>query len=532
MAALSPAPYRTMVQPGILRMADVRMKFGSVEVLKGVSLGLGRGEILGLLGQNGSGKSTLIKVLAGFNSPEAGSRITLWGETLPLPLDPRRIRALGVAFVHQHLALIPSLSVADNMLVGDDTKVRRLGIRWRQERAAMRQLFAEFGLNIDPSALVSSLSPVERAYTAILRAVAELRRSEAGRAGEGVLVLDKPTPFLSAEDVDKLFDLLRRIKKTGASVIIVTHDIDEVLEITDRVAIMRDGRLDAVLATADTTRQDILDRIVGHAIAPYQRSERVIDDHIAVTVENLSGGMLRLFNAKLKRSEVVGVTGLIGSGFAELPYLMFGAMAGQGRITLIRSHDIARFTPRRAIDAGIGLIPGDRAYQSCIGGLSVAENATLLALPSMRGIWGLDSKAISEKAAALIRDYDVRPDRPDVKMSTLSGGNQQKVIMGKWLAENPRLLLLDEPTQGVDYGARQQIFAAIDQITRQGTTVLCASTDYEQLAQICDRVFVFHRGAAVTCLQDPELSREDIARACFHEPASQATRDPQPENAR
>ncbi|MEQ5870688.1 sugar ABC transporter ATP-binding protein [Sagittula sp. NFXS13] len=504
----------------VLRMADVRMKFGPVEVLKGVSIHLKRAEILGLLGQNGSGKSTLIKVLAGFNSPEPGSKVTLWGDTLPLPLDPARIRGMGVSFVHQHLALIPSLSVADNMLVADDARPRPFGIRWRQERAAMRELFAEFGLTIDPSDTVEQLSPVERAYVAILRALAELRRSKAGRSGEGILVLDEPTPFLSAEDVDKLFTLLRQIKKTGASVIIVTHDIDEVLAITDRVAIMRDGRVGAVMTTAETSRQKVLDTIVGRAIAPYERAPRTASEDVVARIEGLSGGRLAGFDATLHRGEVVGVTGLIGSGFAEVPYLLFGAMAGQGRLSLGDQTpvEIKRHSPDRAIRAGLGLIPGDRMHQSCIGGLTVEENATFLGLGRMRGRLGLRRTALTESTADLIRTYDVRPARTEVNLSTLSGGNQQKVIMGKWLAEAPKLLLLDEPTQGVDYGARQQIFAALDQAVGQGTSILCASTDYEQLAQMCDRVFVFHRGQAVACLSGAALTREGIARACFHDP--------------
>ncbi|MBU2957639.1 sugar ABC transporter ATP-binding protein [Paracoccus sp. 1_MG-2023] len=510
-------------QPGVLRMADIRMTFGTVEVLKGVSVNLRRAEILGLLGQNGSGKSTLIKVLAGFNSPDPGSKVTLWGETLPLPLDPRRIRAMGVAFVHQHLALIPSLSVADNMLVGDD-RPRRTGIRWRRECAWMRELFDEFGLEIEPTALVETLSPVERAYTAILRAVAELRRSEAGRAGEGILVLDEPTPFLSAEDVEKLFALLRRIRRTGASVIIVTHDIDEVLEITDRVAIMRDGQMDAVLTTAETTRQDILNTIVGSVIAPFRRAPAAPRHEVAARIEGVSGGRLAQFDAELRRGEVVGVTGLIGSGFAEIPYLLFGAMAGRGRLTLEDAqdvaHDVVTLTPAAAIGAGIGLIPGDRAHQSCVGGLSVEENATFLGLRRLRGRFGLRRNRMAEAAQSLIAEYDVRPARAQVPLATLSGGNQQKVVMGKWLAEDPRLLLLDEPTQGVDYGARQQIFAALDRAAGQGTAILCASTDYEQLAQICDRVFVFHRGRSVACLSGPALTRENIARACFHDGAA------------
>lgn len=505
----------------VLRMHDVCMKFGPVEVLRDVSLTLARGEILGLLGQNGSGKSTLIKVLAGFNSPEPGSKVRLWGDDLPLPLDPARIRKMGVAFVHQHLSLVPSLSVADNMLVSDDAKTRPWGINWRAERQRIAELFAGFGLSIDPMATVDTLSHVERAYVAIVRAVDELQRSDAGQGGEGILVLDEPTPFLSAEDVARLFALLRRIKKTGASVIIVTHDIDEVLEITDRVAVMRDGRLVSIMETASATRQEILDTIVGRAVALYERkkgTDIATHDRPPIVIEALSAPHLSGFNTRIAPGEVVGVTGLIGSGFASVPYALFGAIPATGRMRMGgATFDIAQLNPGAACAAGIAFMPGDRIHQAGIGSLSVTENATFLALDRLRSILGLSQTAATAATEALITEHDVRPPRPHVPLGTLSGGNQQKVLIGKWLAEDPGLLLLDEPTQGVDFGARQKILEALDGATRKGTAILCASTDYEQLAQICDRVLVFHRGAVVAELSGTDLTKQTIARACFRE---------------
>ncbi|WOI58019.1 sugar ABC transporter ATP-binding protein [Palleronia sp. LCG004] len=506
----------------ILRMRNIRMSFGSVDVLKDVSLGLRRGEILGLLGANGSGKSTLIKVLAGFNSPNAGSLVRLWGEDLPLPLDPARIRRMGVAFVHQHLALIPSLSVADNMIVSDESR-RPYGIRWRTERARIARLMDEFGLSIDPMADVASLSPVERAYVAIVRAVAELRRSDAGRGGEGILVLDEPTPFLSVDDVERLFGLLRRIRKTGASVIIVTHDIDEVLDITDRVAIMRDGRLTAVMRTDETSRQKILDTIVGRSIAAYARAPRRPSGQKVLRIDGLTGGRCARFDAAIRPGEIVGVTGLIGSGFADIPYLLFGATPGRGRLTLNgRTHDIARLQPASAQAAGIGLLPGDRMGQAGIGSLSVTENATFLALPRLRRFGRLSPGAMRGATEDLIATHDVRPANPAANLGNLSGGNQQKVLLGKWLAEAPQLLCLDEPTQGVDYGARQQIFAALDAAAGDGMAILVSSTDHEQLAQICDRVIVFRRGRPDAILDGPALTKEAIARASLAPPEPDA----------
>ncbi|MBS1301404.1 sugar ABC transporter ATP-binding protein [Loktanella sp. SALINAS62] len=499
----------------ILRMSQIRMKFGSVEVLRDVNLTLRRKEIVGLLGANGSGKSTLIKVLAGFNSPQPGSVVRLWGEDLPLPLNAARIRQMGVAFVHQHLALIPSLSVVDNMLISDTSR-RPYGIKWRAERRKIAALMAEFDLDIDPDAMVETLSPVERAFVAIVRAFAELRRSDAGRAGEGILVLDEPTPFLSVADVEKLFTVLRNIRSTGASVIIVTHDIDEVLALTDRVAVMRDGRLAAMMKTKDTSRQQILDTIVGRAIAAYVRAPRPAPTKRNVTIEALTGGRCKGFDADLKAGEILGVTGLIGSGFADVPYLLFGAMQGSGHIKIGDTYlDAENLPPATAHAAGIALLPGDRMGQGGVGSLSVTENATFLALPRMRRGPGLSHGMMRRATAGLIADHDVRPANPDADLGNLSGGNQQKVLLGKWLAEAPKLLCLDEPTQGVDYGARQQIFAALDHAAAQGMSILVASTDHEQLAQLCDRVVVFWRGRPVMTLAGKDVEKDRIARVCL-----------------
>lgn len=510
----------------ILSMSKIRMNFGPVQVLKDVTLTLRRKEIVGLLGANGSGKSTLIKVLAGFNSPQPGSVVRLWGEDLPLPLDATRIRQMGVAFVHQHLALIPSLSVIDNMLISDTSR-RPYGINWRSERRKIATLMKEFDLAIDPDATIEKLSPVERAFVAIVRAFAELRRSDAGRAGEGILVLDEPTPFLSVADVDKLFGVLRKIRKTGASVIIVTHDIDEVLSLTDRVAVMRDGRLAAMMTTADTTRQQILDTIVGRAISAYTRAPRSLPATPNVSIKGLSGGRCTSFDADIKAGEILGVTGLIGSGFADVPYLLFGATPGAGCISVGNCNlDAARLSPAAAHSAGVALLPGDRMGQGGVGSLSVTENATFLALRRLRWGPGISPAAMAQATKQLISAHDVRPANPSADLGNLSGGNQQKVLLGKWLAESPRLLCLDEPTQGVDYGARQQIFEALDNAAAQGMSILVASTDHEQLAQLCDRVIVFRWGAPVLALEGQDVTKEQIARACLGNDISPQTPHP------
>lgn len=508
-----------MSDNSVLKMTDIRMRFGSHYALKGVSLSIRRGEVFGLLGQNGSGKSTLIKVLAGFHQPEAGSKITLWGKTMPLPLDPTDIKQRGVAFVHQHLALVPSLSVVENMRVTALDQKTPYRISWKRERERVAGLFREFGLDIDPRASVASLSPVERAFVAIIRAFEDLRASDAGYGGEGILVLDEPTPFLPAEDVNRLFELIRSIVRTGASVIIVTHDIDEVRDITDRVAVLRDGELAGLLDTKAASRQDILDTIVGERIESFSKDRRTAASGVpaSVTVSNCAPGTGPAYDLCIAEGETLGVTGLIGSGYASLPYALYGAMTARGTLQIDKTTiDLARLTPAGAQAHGIALLPGDRLGAAGAGSLSVTDNITLPVLPDLAGPLGLDLRAMRGRADELSAVYDVRPHNPTLALGALSGGNQQKVLLAKWLQTDPKLLLLDEPTQGVDFGARQQIFEALDQAARKGTAILCASTDNEQLEQICDRILVFSRGRPVTELKGAEITRAAITEACFY----------------
>ncbi|MFT4183927.1 MAG: sugar ABC transporter ATP-binding protein, partial [Rhizobium sp.] len=507
-----------MSDDAVLTMNNIRMRFGSHYALKGVSLSVARGEVFGLLGQNGSGKSTMIKVLAGFHQPEEGSEIMLWGKPMPLPLDPMEIKKRGVAFVHQHLALVPSLTVVENMRVGALGHRNPWCVSWRGECRRVARLFAEFGLSIDPRATVASLAPVERAFVAIVRAFDELRASDAGHGGEGILVLDEPTPFLPAEDVKRLFELVRGIVRTGTSVVIVTHDIDEVRDITDRVAVLRDGELVAVLDTGTASRQDILDTIVGTRIDAFAKTRMAPGSgtpHICVS--DLTDGVTKPFSFDIRPGETLGITGLIGSGFAVVPYMLYGARTARGSISVDgRAAGLAGMRPLAAQAMDIAFLPGDRLGAAGFGSLAVTDNITLPILGDFRAGLGLDRKRMARDAHRLCGACDVRPLRPELTLGSLSGGNQQKVLLAKWLQTRPKLLMLDEPTQGVDFGARQQIFEALARAAAEGTSILCASTDNEQLAQICDRVLVFSRGRPVIELAGAAITKEVIAEACFN----------------
>jgi len=511
------APAGAPARP-VLRLSNLSKNFGGVHALDRVSLSVASGEVHGLLGQNGSGKSTLIKILSGFHAPDPGGQLWIDDREVSLPVAPEALREHGLSFVHQHLGLVPSLTVLENLLVYDLAVADRWAINWRAEAQRARELFARYDIWLDPLAPVSRLSPVERAQLAIVRAFDWLQRTRRAAGASGLLILDEPTPFLPAHDVDALFRLVRDIVRAGTSVIFVSHDIDEVLEITSRATVLRDGRVAGTFATAAMDKRAIIHMIVGeHVDLETMRPPSKPRGARAAAIRNLQGGTIRDFSAELSGGEVVGLTGLIGSGYDEIIYLAFGAVpAVAGTLELGgRAIELARLTPNEAIAAGCILIPSDRQGAGAVTTLSVTENVNLAVLGDVSRAWALANSKLVENAASLVERFDIRPRDPALLFGALSGGNQQKALIAKWFQTSPRLMLLDEPTQGVDVGARAQVFSAIAKAAEEGATVLCASSDYEQLGAICDRVLVFSRGVVIEEIAGDRISKSAIAEACY-----------------
>ncbi len=511
-------------EPSALSIRHWSKRFGGALALDDVALEIMPGEVHGLLGQNGSGKSTLVKILSGYHTPEPGAELVMGGEGVPLPITAATARRFGLAFVHQHLGLVPSLTVLENLRISAIATETSWYVDWRRERQRAREVFARFGLQIDPQARIADLPQVERALVAIVRAFEEIRAATGGRSG--VLVLDEPTPFLPKAGVDQLFALLRSIVAEGAAVIFVSHDIDEIKEITDRATVLRDGRLAGTVNTRDASHDDFVELIVGRRVDLFRAHHRDLSQaEIAASVRHVTGGVLEDVSIEIRRGEVLGLTGLIGSGFDDLPYLIQGARtATAGTLDIGGSTlPLTRMSPSAAIPLGIALLPGDRLGSAGVGGLPVADNISLPVLDEFFRRLLLDWGAIFGRAAQLGRTYDVRPNRPEMNLASLSGGNQQKVLMAKWLQTKPKLLMLDEPTQGVDVGARQHLFTALSDAAEQGTSVLVASTDYEQLSQICDRVLIFGRGRIVHELTGADVSKDRIAEQCLRSSSANIT---------
>ncbi|MCU1500390.1 MAG: sugar transporter ATP-binding protein, partial [Acidimicrobiales bacterium] len=404
-----------------LSLRNLSKSFGGTHALRGVDLDVLPGEVHGLLGENGSGKSTLIKVLAGFHEPDGGE-LLVDGEPVRLPLATGQFRSLGMSFVHQDLGLVESLSVLENLRVAEIASSRsRFGISWRSERARARDTFERYGVLLDPSATVADLKPVERALLAIVRAIEEIR--SVGR-GHGLLILDEPTVFLPKEGVERLFSLVRDAAAAGTSVLFVSHDLDEVREITDRVTVLRDGALVGTVVTADTTETQFVEMIIGRSLAALGEVHHadLTEKQVGVSVEGLTGASVRDVSFEMHEGEVVGLTGLLGSGFEEVPHLLYGAR--QARSGLLTIHgvpiDVTRLKPTGAIAAGLALIPADRKTDGSVGSLPVDENVALSVLDRYFNGIVLDRRRMRRETGKLMREFDVRPNDPSLPYGALS----------------------------------------------------------------------------------------------------------------
>jgi ribose transport system ATP-binding protein len=498
-----------------LQVSRISKTFGGARALKDVDVTVRPGEVHGLLGQNGSGKSTLVKILSGFHSPDPGGSIAVHGRPLELPMRPGAFRAYGMAFVHQNLGLVPSLSVLENMRVASIT-APAARIDWAAERRAAQAALDRFGIGLPLKARVGAISQIERALLAIVRASDDLRTADRG-GKRGILILDEPTPFLPREGVGRLFALVRQVAAHGDSVIFISHDIDEVREITDRATILRDGSVSGTLITRDASHDDFVEGIVGRRIT---RAASVGPSHAGdakAIIRNIAEPGLTVPEVAVGRGEILGLSGLIGSGYERLPYLVFGATpARSGTLDLEGiSLPLSSMTPSKAVARGLALLPADRARASGIASLTVADNMMILDLARLVGALGLKRRQLARRVGEIAATYEVRPNNPGMRLGALSGGNAQKVLLAKWLIREPALLMLDEPTQGVDVGTRQQLFQVIRQAADQGAGVICASSDFEQLADLCTRVLVFARGRVAAELSRGEITKDSIARACY-----------------
>ncbi len=502
-----------------LEVREVSKTFGATRALVGASFRIRGSSVHGLLGENGSGKSTLVKVLSGYHAPDSGGSVTAWGQEIRLPVKPGGYRELGIAFVHQSLGLAPALSITENLMVSNVTQPARLRIRWGHERRNARTVLEAYGLHFNPAAAVDSLSRSQQAMLAIVRALEDFRR--AGDATRpGILVLDEATASFTLPEKEWLYRTMRTVTAQGGAILLISHDIDEILEVTDEVTVLRDGQVRATRATAGVSGADLAELIVGRQVtrgAQARQWDALADHHPFVSVEGLDGDVSSGVSFGVAPHEILGITGLAGSGFEEILPLVFGARRARGGSLRIgeATHSLTGMDPRTALRNKIAFVPEDRERAGCALDLSITDNATLCSLGAYQRGAGLRRRAMTGAATRAIVTYGIRAQGAASPVGSLSGGNQQKVLLAKWLASNPRLLLLQEPTVGLDVGARLDIFALVRQIAAEGCSVICASADWEQLAEICHRVLIVAKGVIADEVGGPELDETAIGHACY-----------------
>lgn len=498
----------------VLTIGALSKSFPAQKALDDVDLELRAGEIHCLLGQNGSGKSTLIKILAGYHSPDPGSTATLNGE--PLVLGTAATRDRAVAFIHQDLGLVTELDCVDNLALGN-----RYAGRWwlstRRERRAATRLMAELGMDIDPALPLSVATPGEQTMLAIARAVA------ATDGAPALLVLDEVTASLPQHQVDQLFKLLRVLRDRGAAILYVTHRLPEVFEIGDRVTVLRDGRRVTTRSVDSLDVDELVELIIGRKPEEFAPAPPSASAEIVMKADSISGDQVSDFSLDVYAGEIIGVSGLIGSGYDQALGLAFGARHRTGGEVLLGDSPIPADRPDKSIAAGIAYAPADRKRLSTIQQWTSSENITLPRLPFTGPARWLGKRLERRAALPWIERLDVVPRDPDRQLSLLSGGNQQKLVLARWLRVDARVLLLDEPTSGVDAGSKTSIYQALAGIAAQGRAVVVSSSDAEELCAVCDRVVIMRQGAVRTVLSKSELTVDRIVTETIRDSSDQTT---------
>ncbi|HWO67314.1 MAG TPA: sugar ABC transporter ATP-binding protein [Umezawaea sp.] len=487
----------------ILEMTGIRKEFPGVVALDGVDFRMFPGEVHALMGENGAGKSTLIKTLTGVHGIDAGT-IVLGGEPVAFA-EPSQAQRAGVSTVYQEVNLLPNLSVAENIFIGREP--RRFGrIDWSAMRRRAEVLLEGLDLHLDVSADLGTQSIAVRQMVAIARALDVSAR---------VLVLDEPTSSLDAGEVERLLKVVRSLRDEGMAVLFVSHFIDQVFAVADRMTVLRNGKLVGEYRIEDITPVDLVTRMIGKELEALEDIEEATHRHSAGEVFLRTDGLSRKgaiapFSVEIRAGEVVGLAGLLGSGRTELARLLFGADHADGGTLLIDGEPVSLRTPRAGMAHRVAYCSEDRKTEGLVGELTVRENI-VLALQAARG-WTrpLSRRRQDELAARYIEALDIRPAAPEALVQDLSGGNQQKVLLARWLITEPRLLILDEPTRGIDIGAKTEIQRLVAKLSDDGVAVLFISAELEEVLRLSHRVVVLRDREVVAQKENDSLTPDEI----------------------
>ena len=499
-----------MAEDTILRLENITKTYPGVVALNNVSLDIRRGEVHALVGENGAGKSTLIKTCSGAIDPDCGE-ITVNGKQFK-KMSPRLAKENGIAVIYQEFNLVDELSVAENIFLGKAIRKSGLVIDKRAMEEKTAAVLESLGIGINPRELVRNLTVAYQQLVEIAKSVSE---------NANILIMDEPSAPLTSAETEKLFEMVDRLKAAGVTIIYISHRMDEIFRLSDRITIMRDGNKIETVNTADTTIDHLVMAMVGRELKEtYPARNAPVQDEVLLEVRNLCGNGLHNISFKVRRGEVLGFGGLIGAGRTELAELIFGAKQRSSGEIIFKGAAIQPKTPRNAIDAGIALVPEDRKRQGALLDIDIKGNISMAIIKRISRFFVVNQP----KEKKIAEDYreSIRIKTPDIYQKTrnLSGGNQQKVIIAKWLASGPELIILDEPTRGIDVGAKSEIYKLINELVESGKTILMISSEMEELIGMSDRIIVLAEGMIAG-----EIARNDFSQKLIMQYASQTKKE-------
>ncbi len=485
----------------VVRATNVSKAFAGVQALRGVSFELRGGEVHALVGENGAGKSTLVKIITGAHQADDGT-LEVNGKILDAN-DPVISRSLGIAAIHQQPALFPDLTVAENIAIGLEPGGWWRRIRWGQRRRRARELLAKVGATIHPDAEVRTLTMPEQQLVEIARALG---------ADARVLILDEPTASLSDRETKRLFQVIRDLRASGVAMIYISHRLEELFEIADRVTVLRDGSVAATLPMSAVDKAELIRLMVGRQLTAIFPKQEVPLGDVVLELRNIGCQESGVDGVSLnvRAGEIVGLAGLVGAGRTELARVLFGLTPADSGEIRLRGQTISVRSPANAVQRGIAYVPEDRRRHGVILDMAVAQNTTLASLnrvASYGWIHGSKERAI---ARSFVQRLGIKTPSVDVPVGNLSGGNQQKVALARWLTTNPIVLILDEPTQGVDVGAKAEIHRLMGELAGQGLAILMISSELPEILGMSDRIVVMHGGTVKGTLTRQEATQENI----------------------
>ena len=480
-------------------LIGISKRFGATQALSDVSIRLLPGEIHALVGENGAGKSTLVKLLAGVHHPDEGE-ILLDGRPTVVH-GPAHSRSLGIAVVHQEPSLFPDLSVAENVFMGEAPKGRLGSIRWGAMRRQARELFGELGVEFDVTASVRGISMADQQLIEIARALS---------IDAGLLILDEPTASLSIHEVDRLFTIVRHTRDRGVAVLFVSHRLEEVFALCERATVLRDGRHVITAPTSELTTASLVRYMVGREVSLFPNVETPPGD-VLLEVKGLTRvGVFSDVDLSVRAGEIVGLAGLVGAGRTEIARVLFGIDRPDGGHISVAGQEVAFRRPDDALRAGIAYLPEDRHQQGLVIDFSITQNISLPILPRLFPRLLVKAQVESSLADGYAQRLRVRMTSVDQPVNALSGGNQQKVVFAKWLAAEPRVLILDEPTRGIDIGAKVEVHRIIGELAASGLAIILISSDLPEVLAMSDRIIVLHEGVITAELSRAQANEERV----------------------